>query len=116
MPTDEQRALWHAIRAHPLDDTPRLVYADWLQENGDEARAEFIRVQIEQNGMFSPSAICSNPNERRLTKRETQLIKHHKDKWLDPLYERLETTELGYNWKYSRKCVKFRCYAVCHTG
>jgi uncharacterized protein (TIGR02996 family) len=47
MPTDEQRALWAAIRAQPDDDTPRLVYADWLQENGDEARAEFIRLQCQ---------------------------------------------------------------------
>src|SRR5215468_4094431 len=47
MATDEQRALWSAILANPLDDTPRLVYADWLQEHGEEERAEFIRVQIE---------------------------------------------------------------------
>lgn len=35
-----------AILADPADDTVRLVYADWLQEHGDDARAEFIRVQI----------------------------------------------------------------------
>jgi uncharacterized protein (TIGR02996 family) len=36
-----------AICAHPDEDTPRLVYADWLDEYGDavdRARAEFIRV------------------------------------------------------------------------
>ena len=38
-------ALLAAIYHNPHDDTPRLVYADWLEENGDEARAEFIRVQ-----------------------------------------------------------------------
>ena len=27
------------------DDTPRLVFADWLEDHGDEARAEFIRLQ-----------------------------------------------------------------------
>lgn len=43
----EQQAILYAICAQPDDDTARLVYADWLQENGDEARAEFIRVQIE---------------------------------------------------------------------
>jgi uncharacterized protein (TIGR02996 family) len=31
----------------PLDDGPRLVYADWLDERGECARAEFIRVQCE---------------------------------------------------------------------
>lgn len=34
-----------AILANPEDDNVRLVYADFLQEHGDAARAEFIRVQ-----------------------------------------------------------------------
>jgi uncharacterized protein (TIGR02996 family) len=34
-----------AICASPDDDLPRLVYADWLDEHGDPARAEFIRLQ-----------------------------------------------------------------------
>jgi uncharacterized protein (TIGR02996 family) len=34
-----------AINANLDDDTPRLVFADWLQENGDEDRAELIRIQ-----------------------------------------------------------------------
>ena len=40
---DEQAALLAAICAEPDDDTPRLVYADWLQEHGDEEQAQFIR-------------------------------------------------------------------------
>jgi uncharacterized protein (TIGR02996 family) len=43
----EQAAFLAAILAAPEDDTPRLVYADWLEEHGDEAHAEFIRVQCE---------------------------------------------------------------------
>ncbi len=34
----------------PSDDTPRLIYADWLEEQSDpalNARGEFIRVQVE---------------------------------------------------------------------
>ena len=38
-------ALLAAIIANPDDDTPRLVYADWLDENGQPERAEFIRIQ-----------------------------------------------------------------------
>jgi uncharacterized protein (TIGR02996 family) len=34
------------ICAHPDDDAPRLIYADWLTDEGREARAEFIRVQV----------------------------------------------------------------------
>jgi uncharacterized protein (TIGR02996 family) len=29
------------------DDTLRIIYADWLEENGQPERAEFIRVQVE---------------------------------------------------------------------
>lgn len=38
-------ALLDAIFDAPDDDTPRLVYADWLQEHGQENYAEFIRLQ-----------------------------------------------------------------------
>lgn len=40
-------ALIRAILMHPDDHTPRLVYADWLEEHGEPERAEFIRVQVE---------------------------------------------------------------------
>jgi uncharacterized protein (TIGR02996 family) len=43
----ERDALLRAVCENPDEDTPRLVYADWLQENGDEERAEFIRAQCE---------------------------------------------------------------------
>src|SRR5262245_60918301 len=36
-------ALEAAVIANAEDDTPRLVYADWLDENGDHDRAAFIR-------------------------------------------------------------------------
>lgn len=38
--------LLSAVLADPFDDGPRLVYADWLQENGEPERAEFIREAI----------------------------------------------------------------------
>jgi uncharacterized protein (TIGR02996 family) len=43
----EQGGLLAAVAAAPDDDLPRLVYADWLQENGDTARADLIRFQCE---------------------------------------------------------------------
>jgi uncharacterized protein (TIGR02996 family) len=43
----DREALYAGILAHPDDDTPRLVFADWLQENGNERYATFIRKQIE---------------------------------------------------------------------
>lgn len=40
-------ALLAAVKATPDDDTPRLVYADWLDDCGEGDRAAFIRVQVE---------------------------------------------------------------------
>src|SRR5262245_45513469 len=35
------------IAEHPDDDAPRLIFADWLDDHGRSAQAEFIRVQCE---------------------------------------------------------------------
>lgn len=43
---DVGQALLQAILADPQDDLPRLAYADWLEENGRQERAEFIRAQV----------------------------------------------------------------------
>lgn len=40
-------AFIRSIIMSPDDDLPRLMYADFLEENGEAARAEFIRVQVE---------------------------------------------------------------------
>lgn len=52
---DEGAILHRNILLDPADDTARLVYADWLEEHGDEERAEFIRKQIRL--MRMPGAI-----------------------------------------------------------
>src|SRR5438045_3130701 len=41
--TTDEDALLAAIAASPLDDAPRLVYADWLQERGEDTKAEYLR-------------------------------------------------------------------------
>ena len=41
--TSDGDILFRAVCETLADDTPRLVYADWLQENGQPERAEFIR-------------------------------------------------------------------------
>jgi uncharacterized protein (TIGR02996 family) len=45
MTDPDAEALLRAIVRHADDDTPRLVYADWLEENGRAEEAEFLRVQ-----------------------------------------------------------------------
>jgi uncharacterized protein (TIGR02996 family) len=72
---NERLAFLHAICATPDDDTPRLVFADWLQDNGDEARAEFIRVQIE---------LALSGENARLKEREGALLAAHREEWEQP--------------------------------
>lgn len=45
--TDEERALVEAIERDPGDDGARLVYADWLEEQGDDRRAAWLRAEVE---------------------------------------------------------------------
>lgn len=43
----DRDALLAAIRARPDEDTPRLMFADYLEEYGEPGRAAFIRAQVE---------------------------------------------------------------------
>lgn len=45
-------ALLAGILEHPGDDGRRLVFADWLEDAGDPARAEFVRVSVQQSEWF----------------------------------------------------------------
>jgi uncharacterized protein (TIGR02996 family) len=65
-------AFLRAILAAPDDDTPRLVYADWLEERGDP-RGEFIRLQValaELNGT-APMTHIVRAQELLITHEET---------------------------------------------
>jgi uncharacterized protein (TIGR02996 family) len=64
------------ILANPDDDAGRLVYADWLDEQGDGHRAEFIRVQVERTRLPEWDA-----RQVRLRVREQALLKDHGEKW-----------------------------------
>jgi uncharacterized protein (TIGR02996 family) len=68
------------IVANIDEDTPRLVYADWLAENGQDERAEFIRVQIERARRPAWDAA-----QVRLRLREQELLKLHGEEWLAEL-------------------------------
>lgn len=71
----EEDTLLAAIHAHPDDDTLRLAYADWLDENGQPARAEFVRLQIAAEPPESAE------ERRRRSAREWELLAAHRDRW-----------------------------------
>lgn len=56
----EEQAFLDAIRDAPDDDTPRLVFADWLEEHGQPERAEFIRVQCELARIRADAAVAAS--------------------------------------------------------
>lgn len=58
-------ALYHAILANPGDDTPRLVYADWLEENGSPEEAEFIRADCRLEAITPDDAEYTDLLDRR---------------------------------------------------
>jgi uncharacterized protein (TIGR02996 family) len=62
--TSDGDALFRAICEQPWEDTPRLVYADWLDENGQPERAEFIRLQIEL-AAIPPNKRWNTPQQER---------------------------------------------------
>jgi uncharacterized protein (TIGR02996 family) len=95
----EAEAFLQRIRAYPDDDTPRLIYADWLEEQQDRmpgatARARFIRVQIalarleadEVADPFRPNpGRAERENTRLRLQAESQaLLDAHGEEWVAP--------------------------------
>jgi uncharacterized protein (TIGR02996 family) len=76
---NQRLALLQAIIDDPDDDARRLVYADWLEEHGDEsdsARAEYIRLTVEKARLRR-----SDPRREQLLGRMRALLKQHRSRW-----------------------------------
>jgi uncharacterized protein (TIGR02996 family) len=81
-------ALLRAVVENPADDGVRLVYADWLEENGDAERGEFIRMQVEM-ARLPADDLAREPLRERLRRVSSRL-----DEWRRAL-PRLP----GVNWQ-----------------
>lgn len=77
-PRSELVALLRACRAEPEDDTPRLVLADWLDEQGEADRAELVRLQCRL------SRDENDPDRLALRARERELLGRGITDWLAP--------------------------------
>ena len=98
---NEQAALLAAICAEPDADAPRLVYADWLQEHGDEEQAQFIRDSIALEWLKD-----HEDDKRQRTVTRLNKIEHRSGvQWLsavgvratDVVYDRGMVTGVAYN-------------------
>src|SRR5262245_49645394 len=114
----ERDAFLRAITTEPDDDTARLVYADWLQENGDEARAELIRLQIALSRLevlpLAKFQFRYNPSDGA---RERELLAANTHRWrTEPKCESCKGTGewASYEGKY---CLGSDRCSCCHgTG
>jgi uncharacterized protein (TIGR02996 family) len=96
----EAEAFLQRIRAYPDDDAPRLVFADWLDEQGDP-RGEFIRVQIalaqldREKAAAGDRPLRPDREERRamLLVRDQALRDRHEEEWTAP-FRRFATRPL----------------------
>ena len=86
-------ALEAAIVAHADEDTPRLAYADWLDEHGDPDRAAFIRVQC-RLAQMSPG----DPEWVELTERQLELAARLKHRLSDFVPEDPERFSFDYQF------------------
>lgn len=87
----EQRAVFlREIKDHPNDDTPRLILADWLQDQG-EARGELVFSQVHRRRLAE-----DDPQRVALQLRERQILKRYVFTWLGPL------VDLASAWTFQR--------------
>ena len=94
---NERDAFIRGIAANIYDDTPRLAFADWLDERGEHERAEFIRVQVELEPIRDQYEI---PRAAELHERERELGKE--SDWLGEMPEKWGDWELGASIKFRR--------------
>ena len=62
---------------NPDDDAPRLVFADWLDDNGQSERAEFIRLQCRLVALPEDDPACDD-----LEARQRELLAAHERAWV----------------------------------
>jgi uncharacterized protein (TIGR02996 family) len=73
-----------ALRDDPDDLTTHLVAADWLDDEGDEARAEHVRGWVRLKTLPP-----RHPDRPELAGRLAALVKEHGRRWLGPATEKL---------------------------
>lgn len=107
----DEKTFLDEIIAAPENHEPRLVYADWLEDNGDP-RGEFIRLQIERD-------VCQQDPTRSIERgtREEKLLEAYREQWSAPLLKLgIEKTAVGFRWGFI-DAVGVSCRtAVSHMG
>jgi uncharacterized protein (TIGR02996 family) len=80
-------AFLQTILDNPDDDMPRLVFADWLEEQGNP-RGTFIRLQCQRAKLLP-----HDPEWKRLLSEESILFKRFEAEWSKPISRLVEAFE-----------------------
>jgi uncharacterized protein (TIGR02996 family) len=88
--TPEDHDFIRQILASPDEDAPRLAYADWLEQQGEHDRAEFIRCQVE-----AARLLPRDPQLEQLTARAATLLQAHQTEWETLPPEIAESARVG---------------------
>ncbi len=87
----QRQQLYQAILENPEDTSRRLIYADWLDENGNEpdrAQAEYIRIEIELEEIS-----VSDSRRESLLERRWELKTEYEETWFGELFEIAEEVD-----------------------
>ncbi len=79
------------IKDHAEDDTPRLLLADWLDDQGCYERAELIRLQCSL-----ARARENDPRTPEWHQRTQEILEQHESTWVGPL------REVALSWEFRR--------------
>lgn len=85
-------AFMTAIRTAPEDDAIRLIYADWLDDQGDQARAEFIRMEVRM-AMLNLRNEADWNEWKQLFPQVTALWQAHHRQWMEEYFPELGITD-----------------------
>jgi uncharacterized protein (TIGR02996 family) len=86
------------IREHPDDDAPRLIFADWLEDNGESDRAEFIRARILRRGLAGSDSQQADQAEEAYRQRAKTLLHANWQRWAEPLAAFFGSSSAQFNW------------------
>ncbi|MFQ3593850.1 MAG: TIGR02996 domain-containing protein [Gemmataceae bacterium] len=84
------RGFLEAVRESPDDDLNRLAWADWYEDHGEEARATFVRAQVQA------ARLPEGPTRDALEDQADDLLACHERDWLDGL------DSLAIDWQWQR--------------
>lgn len=78
-PYNPESPFLDAIYADPVDDAPRLIYADWLRENGEDEIADYVMLWVRLR------------NESRTNTHITQLYRTFKELTMSLMHQGAES-------------------------